>query len=71
MNSAKVVLTRGTAYQIGAHHVSGSLHCGISARLMSAAGQNPNAFRMLARRLPPATDIPATLAWAVECQEET
>jgi hypothetical protein len=40
-------------------------------RPLAELGQNPNASRTLARRLWPATDMPATLAWAVECQFET
>jgi hypothetical protein len=41
------------------------------APAMTAWGHNPNPSSTPAFPLPPATDMPAALAWAVECQFET
>src|SRR6266436_2398241 len=51
------LLGRVTAYWIGEDQVRGLLRCGISTRLMSPRGQNPNPSLALARPVPPDADI--------------
>src|ERR1700730_7978414 len=58
---------------IAAHNVTGQLPTRRATQVLrtgteSALGQNPNPTLAVECQLPPAADIPAVLAWAVECQ---
>src|SRR2546423_13289183 len=59
----------GTSRMMREYHVRFCERLGV--KFPGPTRQNPNPYSTPTFPLPPAADMPATLAWVVECQEET